>query len=74
MISTVLYITVELQLGQNRYTIHIQFGDHRIFQSKMSEVSKSHYLSLKSSLNIEISGYFFMTNFNFLIKEYSYQK
>ena len=25
-------------------------------------------------LNIEISGYFFMTNFNFLIKEYSNQK
>ena len=35
----------------------------------MSEVSKSHFLSLKSLLNIEISGYFFMANFNFLIKE-----
>ena len=55
------------------YAIHIQFCDHRIFQSNMSEVSKSHFLSL-SSLNIDISGEFFMTNFNFLIKEYSNQK
>ena len=37
----------------NKYAIHI--CDHRIFQSKTSEVSKSHFLSFRSSLNIDIS-------------------
>ena len=38
-LSTILYVTVQLCLRHNKNPFYVQFSDHRIFQSKMSEVS-----------------------------------